>query len=72
MKCLDKLDLSIGCEIYYTDGEYDGFEVQVDGVHDDEDLLVLVHQTRRLPEGRLAVVLDPTVLAQERGRQAQW
>ena len=46
-----------------------GLLVEVDGVHDDEDLLVLVRQPARLLQGGLAVVLNPTMLAQEGGRQ---
>lgn len=45
--------------------------VEVDGVHDDKHLLVLVGEAVGLPEGGLAVVLDPTVLAQEGGGQAE-
>lgn len=41
--------------------------VEVDGVHDDKYLLVLVCEAVRFPEGRLAVVLNPAVLAQEGG-----
>ena len=49
-----------------------GLLVEVDGVHDDEDLLVLVGQSGvGLLERRLAVVLDPAVLAEEGGGQPQ-
>ena len=49
-----------------------GLLVEVDGVHDDEDLLVLVGQPGvGLLERRLAVVLDPAVLAEEGGGQPQ-
>ena len=44
-----------------------GLLVEVDGVHDDEDLLVLVSESTGLLEGSLAVVLHPAVLAQEGG-----
>ena len=44
-----------------------GFLVEVEGVHDDEDLLVLVSESTGLLEGSLAVVLHPAVLAQEGG-----
>lgn len=45
-------------------------EIQVDGAHDDEDLLVLVCQAAGLLERRLAEVLHPAVLAQERRGQS--
>ena len=43
--------------------------IEVDGVHDNEDLLVFVRQARRFFESRFAVVLDPPMLAQEGGRE---
>ena len=47
--------------------------VEVDGVHNNEDLLVLVSEAGvGLLEGSLAVVLDPAVLPQEGGGQAEW
>ena len=49
--------------------EDSGLLVEVDGVHDDEDLLVLVRQPARLLQGGLAVVLNPSMLAQEGGWQ---
>ena len=46
--------------------------VEVDGVHDDEDLLVLVSEASvSLLERSLAVVLNPAVLAQEGGGESQ-
>jgi len=44
--------------------------VEVDGVHDNEDLLVLVAEAAGLLQGGLAVVLNPAVLAEEGGGQA--
>ena len=46
-----------------------GLLVEVDGVHDDEDLLVLVRQPAGLLQRGLAVVLHPPVLPQEGGGQ---
>lgn len=45
--------------------------VEVDGVHDDKHLLVLVGEAVGLPECCLAVILDPAVLAQEGGGKAE-
>jgi len=46
--------------------------VEVNGVHNNEDLLVLVSEAGvGLLEGSLAVVLDPAVFAQEGGGEAQ-
>ena len=56
----------------FTHRQNSGLLVEVDGVHDDEDLLVLVGQPGvGLLERRLAVVLDPAVLAEEGGGQPQ-
>ena len=46
--------------------------IEVDGVHDDEDLLVLVREAGvGLLESGLAIVLHPAVLAEEGGGQPQ-
>lgn len=56
---------------YRTHRQDGGFQVEIDGVHDDEHLLVLVSKTIGFPQRSLAEVLDPPVLAQERGREAE-
>ena len=46
--------------------------VEVNGVHNNEDLLVLVREAGvGLLEGSLAVILDPAVLAEEGGGKPQ-
>ena len=63
------INYNIGSFVYR---KYGRFLVEVDGVHDDEDLLVLVSEAGvGLLEGSLAVVLDPAVFAQEGGGEAQ-
>ena len=58
--------------MFSTHRKNGGLLIEVDGVHDDEDLLVLVGEPGvRLLEGGLAVVLDPAVLAEEGGGQPQ-
>ena len=52
--------------------QYRRLQVQVDWVHDNKDLLVLVCQASSLPECRPAEVLHPAVLAEKRGRKTQW
>ena len=42
-------------------------QIQVDRVHNDKDLLILVGETVFLPESRFAKVLDPAMLAQKCG-----
>lgn len=42
------------------------FQIEIDGVHDDENLLVFVGESGGLLERCLAVVLDPAVLTQKR------
>lgn len=56
------------CVTHCQDG---GLQVQVDGVHNDEDLLVLVREAVGLSQRSLAEVLNPAVLAQEGGGQTQ-
>ena len=56
-----------------TYSQYCRLLVEVNGVHNNEDLLVLVSEAGvGLLEGSLAVVLDPAVFAQEGRGQAQW
>ena len=56
-----------------TYSQYCRFLIEVDGVHNNENLLVLVGQPRiSLFQSCLAVVLNPAVLPQEGGGQAQW
>ena len=54
-----------------TYGQNGWFQIQIDGVHDDEHLLVFVQQAGRFAEGGLTVVLHPAVFTQERRRQPQ-
>ena len=55
-----------------TYSQYCRFLIEVDGVHNNEDLLILVRQARvGLFQSRLAVVLDPAVLPQEGGGKTQ-
>ena len=55
-----------------TYSQYCRFLIEVDGVHNNENLLVLVGQTRvSLLQSSLAVILDPAVLPQEGGGQTQ-
>ena len=55
-----------------TYSQYCRLLVEVNGVHNNEDLLVLVSEAGvGLLEGSLAVVLDPAVFAQEGGGEAQ-
>ena len=56
-----------------TYSQYCRFLIEVDGVHNNEDLLVLVCQPRvGLFQSSLAVILDPAMFAQEGGGQTQW
>ena len=56
----------------FTHRKNSGLLIEVDGVHDDEDLLVLVGEPGvGLLERGLAVVLHPAVLAEEGGGQPQ-
>ena len=53
-----------------TYSQYCRFLIEVDGVHNNENLLVLVCQPRvGLFQGGLAVVLNPAMLSQEGGGQ---
>ena len=55
-----------------TYSQYCRLLVEVNGVHNNEDLLVLVSEAGvGLLEGSLAVVLHPAVLPQEGGGKAQ-
>ena len=55
-----------------TYSQYCRFLIEVDRVHNNEHLLVLVGQARvGLLESSLAVILDPAVLPQEGGGEAQ-
>lgn len=45
-------------------------QIQINRVHHYEHLLVLMGQPVGFPEGRFAVVLDPSVGPEEGGRQA--
>lgn len=55
-----------------TYSQYCRFLIEVDGVHNNENLLVLVGQARvGLLESSLAVILDPAVLPQEGGGEAK-
>ena len=44
-------------------------QVQVDGAHNNEDLLVFVSEAVGFPEGSFAEILDPTVFAKKCWRQ---
>lgn len=57
--------------VNYTYCQDRWLQVQVDGVHYNEHLLVLVGETVGLSQRRLAVVLDPAVFAEEGRRQTQ-
>ncbi len=59
------------CFVTLTYRQNRRLQVEIDRVHDDEYLLVLVHQPRVFPQSGLAEVLNPSVLAQECGRKAQ-
>ena len=55
-----------------TYSQYCRFLIEVDGVHNNEDLLVLVCQARvSLFQSRLAVILDPAMFPQEGGGETQ-
>ncbi|KAH9404827.1 hypothetical protein TYRP_000658 [Tyrophagus putrescentiae] len=45
--------------------EKNGLQVEVNWIHDDEDLLIFVHQTGRLSQFTSSVVLYPAVVAEE-------
>lgn len=59
------------CEVYKTHRQHLLFQIQVDRVHHDKHLMVLVDEAVRFAQRRLAKVLDPSVAPEERRRQPQ-
>ena len=61
---------SVSVPLNFTHRKNSGLLIEVNGVHDDEDLLVFVGEPGvGLLERGLAVVLHPAVLAEEGGGQ---
>ena len=59
------LSLLLVCSTQMAYTEKNGLQVEVYWIHDDEDLLIFVHQTRRFSQFTSGVVLYPAVVAEE-------
>ena len=66
-----KIDINKNQSGEETHGEDRRFQGEVDGVHHNEDLLVLMGQAVGFPESCFAEILNPSVLPEERGRETQ-
>lgn len=75
MKWLLQKKASMACPLktlYNTHCQNGWLEIEINRIHDDEDLLIFMGQTPFLSEGSFAKVLHPAMFAQECGWKAQW
>jgi hypothetical protein len=49
-----------------------GLQIEIDGIHSYEDLLIFMRQPRFFPKCGFAKILHPSMFAQKGGGQAQW